>query len=65
MNPPTLPTDTRSFREKLRETHVQTMNMGPSGPLVVFCVFVSSFAMNLYTGIRSLANRCERLIRRT
>lgn len=65
MNPPTLSTDTRTFREKLLENHVQTMNMGPTGPLVAFCVFVSSLTMNLYTGMRSLITQCERLIRRT
>jgi hypothetical protein len=65
MNPPTLPTDNRTFVEKIRETHAQTMNMGPTGPLVTFCVFVSSLSMNLYNGLRYLAVQCERLIRRS
>ena len=65
MNPPTQPTDSRSFVEKLRESHAQTMTMGPTGPLVMLCVFISTLTMNLYTGIRSLIQRCESLIRRT
>lgn len=62
MNPPTLPQKT--FTDNLRETHTQAMTMGPTGPLVMFCVFVSSLSMNLVKGLCYVCEKCPSVLHR-
>lgn len=55
--PPAVKNDTRNFRERLRDTHNESVTGGLQGPAILLIAFVSSTLTLIYQGMRYIYRR--------
>jgi hypothetical protein len=58
------PKNLQEFKDQVREVHTTSVDLGVSGPFILFSAFLSSTAVLLYRSVRRGALWVEQRVRR-